>query len=35
MIDPADSRRRISTALLEAEPRPARTHKKRPNIDTG
>ena len=34
VIDPADSRRWIATALLEAEPRPAHTHKKRPNIDT-
>jgi acetyl/propionyl-CoA carboxylase alpha subunit/acetyl-CoA carboxylase carboxyltransferase component len=34
VIDPADSRRWIATALLEAKPRPAHTHKKRPNIDT-
>jgi acetyl-CoA carboxylase carboxyltransferase component len=35
VIDPADSRRWISTALLEAEQRPAHAHKWRPNIDTG
>ncbi|MBL0900384.1 MAG: carbamoyl-phosphate synthase large subunit, partial [Reyranella sp.] len=34
VIDPADSRRWIATALLEAKPRPAHAHKKRPNIDT-
>ena len=34
VIDPADSRRWIATALLEAKPRPAHSHKKRPNIDT-
>jgi acetyl-CoA carboxylase carboxyltransferase component len=34
VIDPADSRRWISTALLDARPRPADGRKKRPNIDT-
>jgi acetyl-CoA carboxylase carboxyltransferase component len=34
VIDPADSRRWISTALLDDKPRPAHRHKKRPNIDT-
>ena len=34
VIDPADSRRWIATVLLEAKPRPAHSHKKRPNIDT-
>ena len=34
VIDPADSRRWVSTALLDAKPRPRHTHKKRPNIDT-
>ncbi len=34
VIDPADSRRWIATALLEAKPRPPHSHKKRPNIDT-
>jgi acetyl/propionyl-CoA carboxylase alpha subunit/acetyl-CoA carboxylase carboxyltransferase component len=34
VIDPADSRRWIATALLSAPPRPRNTHKKRPNIDT-
>lgn len=34
VIDPADSRRWIATALLEAKPRPSHSHKKRPNIDT-
>jgi acetyl-CoA carboxylase carboxyltransferase component len=33
VIDPADTRRWITT-LLAAAPRPARTGKKRPNIDT-
>ena len=33
VIDPADSRRWIATALLET-PRPVRSGKKRPNIDT-
>ena len=34
VIDPADSRRWISTALLGAKPRPRNEYKKRPNIDT-
>ena len=34
VIDPADSRRWISTALLGAEPRPHNDRKRRPNIDT-
>ena len=34
VIDPADSRRWIATALLSAPPRPRSSHKKRPNIDT-
>jgi len=34
VIDPADSRRWISTALLGAEPRPRSRAKRRPNIDT-
>ena len=34
VIDPADSRRWIATALLTAKPRPRNEHKKRPNIDT-
>ncbi|TAJ88060.1 carboxyl transferase domain-containing protein [Reyranella sp.] len=34
VIDPADSRRWITTALLSAERPPATGHKKRPNIDT-
>jgi acetyl/propionyl-CoA carboxylase alpha subunit/acetyl-CoA carboxylase beta subunit len=34
VIDPADSRRWIATALLTAKPRPRLAHKKRPNIDT-
>lgn len=34
VIDPADSRRWIATALLDAKPRPPHSHKKRPNIDT-
>jgi acetyl-CoA carboxylase carboxyltransferase component len=34
VIDPADSRRWISTALLGAEPRPRSERKRRPNIDT-
>jgi acetyl/propionyl-CoA carboxylase alpha subunit/acetyl-CoA carboxylase carboxyltransferase component len=34
VIDPADSRRWIVTALLGAKPRPPLRHKKRPNIDT-
>lgn len=34
VIDPADSRRWVSTALLGARRRPRHEHKKRPNIDT-
>jgi acetyl/propionyl-CoA carboxylase alpha subunit/acetyl-CoA carboxylase carboxyltransferase component len=34
VIDPADSRRWVATALLDAQPRPRNGHKKRPNIDT-
>jgi len=34
VIDPADSRRWVATALLNAPPRPRNPHKKRPNIDT-
>ncbi len=34
VIDPADSRRWIATALLGAAPRPRNEHKKRSNIDT-
>jgi len=34
VIDPADSRRWVATALLDAKPRPRNEHKKRPNIDT-
>jgi acetyl-CoA carboxylase carboxyltransferase component/biotin carboxyl carrier protein len=34
VIDPADSRRWIATALLTAKRRPRLEHKKRPNIDT-
>jgi acetyl-CoA carboxylase carboxyltransferase component len=34
VIDPADSRRWITTALESAPPPPPRTGKKRPNIDT-
>jgi acetyl-CoA carboxylase carboxyltransferase component/biotin carboxyl carrier protein len=34
VIDPADSRRWIATALLGAERRPAHGRKRRPNIDT-
>ncbi|MEI7870720.1 MAG: carboxyl transferase domain-containing protein [Alphaproteobacteria bacterium] len=34
VIDPADSRRWIATALLGAASKPARSTKKRPNIDT-
>ena len=34
VIDPADSRRWIATALLSAKPRPRLGLKKRPNIDT-
>jgi len=34
VIDPADSRKWIISALRSAPPKPARTHKKRPNVDT-
>jgi len=34
VIDPADSRRWITTALAAAPPRAARTGKKRPHVDT-
>jgi acetyl/propionyl-CoA carboxylase alpha subunit len=34
VIDPAESRHWIATALLSAPPRPRNGHKKRPNIDT-
>jgi acetyl/propionyl-CoA carboxylase alpha subunit/acetyl-CoA carboxylase carboxyltransferase component len=34
VIDPADSRRWVTTALLDAKPRPRNGRKKRPNIDT-
>ena len=34
VIDPADSRRWITTALRAAPPPPARTGKKRPMVDT-
>ncbi|MFO1084839.1 MAG: carboxyl transferase domain-containing protein [Reyranellaceae bacterium] len=34
VIDPAESRRWIATALLTAKRRPRNDHKKRPNIDT-
>ena len=34
VIDPADSRKFVATALLGAERRPRHEHKKRPNIDT-
>jgi len=34
VIDPADSRRWITTALESAPPPPAREGKKRPNVDT-
>jgi acetyl/propionyl-CoA carboxylase alpha subunit/acetyl-CoA carboxylase carboxyltransferase component len=34
VIDPADSRRWVATALLDAPLRPRNPHKKRPNIDT-
>ena len=33
-IDPADSRKWITAALRSVAPRPPRTHKKRPNVDT-
>ncbi|MGE3143592.1 MAG: carboxyl transferase domain-containing protein, partial [Hyphomonadaceae bacterium] len=34
VIDPADTRRWIMAGLKSLPPRPVRTHKKRPNIDT-
>jgi len=34
VIDPAESRTWISAALRSVPPAPARTHKKRPNVDT-
>ncbi len=34
VIDPADSRKWISAGLRSMPPRPPRTHKKRPNVDT-
>jgi acetyl/propionyl-CoA carboxylase alpha subunit/acetyl-CoA carboxylase carboxyltransferase component len=34
VIDPADSRHRIASALRAAPPPPPRTHKKRPCVDT-
>ncbi len=34
VIDPADTRRWITSALRSVAPHPPRTHKKRPNIDT-
>ena len=34
VIDPADSRKWIISALRSAPPKPARTSKKRPNVDT-
>jgi len=34
VIDPADSRLWVTTALLDAKPRPRNGRKKRPNIDT-
>jgi acetyl-CoA carboxylase carboxyltransferase component len=34
VIDPADSRRWITTTFAAAPPPPPRTGKKRPNIDT-
>ena len=34
VIDPADSRKWIATALRSLPPTPQRTHKKRPNVDT-
>jgi acetyl-CoA carboxylase carboxyltransferase component len=34
VIDPADSRRWVTTALLEAERHPRKQVKRRPNIDT-
>ena len=34
VIDPADSRKWISAGLRSIPPRPPRTHKKRPNVDT-
>ena len=34
VIDPADSRRWVSTGLLDAPRRPRHAHKRRPSIDT-
>lgn len=34
VIDPADTRKWITSALRSVPPPPARTHKKRPNVDT-
>ena len=34
VIDPADSRKWIAAALGSVAPRPPRSHKKRPNVDT-
>ncbi|MBM3647178.1 MAG: biotin/lipoyl-binding protein [Alphaproteobacteria bacterium] len=34
VIDPADSRHWVATALLGAPPRPRKPHKRRPSIDT-
>jgi acetyl-CoA carboxylase carboxyltransferase component len=34
VIDPADSRHWITTALNSVRPTTQRTHKKRPNVDT-
>ena len=34
VIDPADSRKWISAGLRSIPPKPPRTHKKRPNVDT-
>jgi len=34
VIDPAESRRWVATALLDAERKPGHARKRRPNIDT-
>ena len=34
VIDPADTRKWITSALRSVAPPPPRTHKKRPNVDT-
>ena len=34
VIDPADSRKWIISALRSVPPKPVRSHKKRPNVDT-